>query len=936
MAEVLIRPKNVSNEQWNKAVQLYNVAKNRGDRYPELTVAQAALETGWFKSPSGKYNYFGQKATASQKGSTKSTQEVSNNSYYRTSAKFRDYDTLEEAVDDRIKKWGSKYKNADNIDEAISSIWRYNPKTGSGEGYATDIKYGSKIKTILSNMGVSSNKSNPEGAIQQEQKEEYNNYDNSPVGDYYADSTVRLNENSGEYISAPDYIETAENKEDVEGNLAKEELKQAQQEKNFLDEVYGQASGQMPVEANYGANQSGYELYIPELPDMPTQQAPSYFRDGGTNTSIDYEKFRKSLIRFEEGGDFVETYLDEGKGNLFGEVPKTFQQQLIEKHKKTQPSKPNKQPVKTNKTNQKVDDLISKFGIKEGEKINEKDLRVKPFTGVKEGASTEYASNIKQKEREKLGLTDKEIQAKIKESELKNSLDSFTKELSSKATLEDTIENKDIDLGIGMSNYKTVEERKKLQKFLVDKGYNLNPEGKFENEGIDGKIGKVTLKAVQDYNRNLSNPSYYSFKEGDGLLGQCQEGQCSEYAQNELFRNIQPNVSREEWNQKTGLYGNAWDIGKNITSKGGKEVSTKTVKPGDVVTMYTGGMSAYQGQANAAGTGTTHVGIVDKVNPDGSYYILHNNHTGSKDDWQGREFRELVKNNTTGIHNFTVKHAFRPKYEAVESGEKKVLREDLAIKIDPKKASKLSSGDYNNFFTSASAKKKLEDNFIKPLNDSKNKKALSKVFNLGDDEYNSLAKASLGILGQESAFGTNQNYATGKKRVEATIGKTLGTVLGEEGTKLVNSNPFGKVAKRDEISKGAGQMKYETNFGNDDLTEIGVTRDNFNDEDKASLTTMYKLSRDYKKFLNKGFSKKDALYRAITNYNSSMGRIVAGKKVEDWAKDYDVDYANKVLNFSNFFDVTDGKKSYKTTSDNLLLNKNVAKWKSELQKQNKL
>jgi len=98
MAEVLIRPKNVSNEQWSKAVQLYNVAKNRGDRYPELTVAQAALETGWFKSPAGQYNYFGQKATASQKGSTKSTREAANNSYYRTSAKFRDYDTLEEAV----------------------------------------------------------------------------------------------------------------------------------------------------------------------------------------------------------------------------------------------------------------------------------------------------------------------------------------------------------------------------------------------------------------------------------------------------------------------------------------------------------------------------------------------------------------------------------------------------------------------------------------------------------------------------------------------------------------------------------------------------------------------------------------------------------------------------------------------------------------------
>ena len=66
MAGNLVRPKNVTDAQWQQAVELYNAAKRKGDRYPEITVAQAALETGWFKSPSGKYNYFGQKAKASE------------------------------------------------------------------------------------------------------------------------------------------------------------------------------------------------------------------------------------------------------------------------------------------------------------------------------------------------------------------------------------------------------------------------------------------------------------------------------------------------------------------------------------------------------------------------------------------------------------------------------------------------------------------------------------------------------------------------------------------------------------------------------------------------------------------------------------------------------------------------------------------------------
>jgi Mannosyl-glycoprotein endo-beta-N-acetylglucosaminidase len=148
------KPNNVSDGQWEKAVNLYHVAKDRGDKYPELTVAQAVLETGWFKSPAGKFNYFGQKASKNQAGTTRSTKEVENNKSYNTESKFRDYSSLTEAVDDRIKKWSSKYEDAKNIDEAIGSIWQYDAKTGKGKGYATDDKYDVKLKTILGMMGV--------------------------------------------------------------------------------------------------------------------------------------------------------------------------------------------------------------------------------------------------------------------------------------------------------------------------------------------------------------------------------------------------------------------------------------------------------------------------------------------------------------------------------------------------------------------------------------------------------------------------------------------------------------------------------------------------------------------------------------------------------------------------------------------------------------
>jgi len=148
------RPKNITDQQWQTAVDIYNSAKRQGDRYPELTVAQAALETGWFKKPSGKNNYFGQKATAKQAGTTLRTTEVAGNKAYKINDKFRDYNTIDEAVSDRIKKWGSKYQDAGNVEEAISRIWKYDSKKGQGVGYATDPEYGNKVKSILGTLGT--------------------------------------------------------------------------------------------------------------------------------------------------------------------------------------------------------------------------------------------------------------------------------------------------------------------------------------------------------------------------------------------------------------------------------------------------------------------------------------------------------------------------------------------------------------------------------------------------------------------------------------------------------------------------------------------------------------------------------------------------------------------------------------------------------------
>lgn len=222
------RPKGVSENQWKKAKELYLVAKSKGDKFPELTVAQAALETGWFNSPSGEYNYFGQKASDSQKGSYKQTKEFEGDEKYSTKAKFRDYENLSEAVNDRIKKWGKKYSSASTPEEALYSIWEYDKEKGRGKGYATDVKYDDKIFTILGMMGVEKagkeDQKEKESPVYGPQKEEKSltNFVETPQNSIFAEPTTTKQEDDDEPEEVPQWklaLEAKQRERDVVTNF---------------------------------------------------------------------------------------------------------------------------------------------------------------------------------------------------------------------------------------------------------------------------------------------------------------------------------------------------------------------------------------------------------------------------------------------------------------------------------------------------------------------------------------------------------------------------------------------------------------------------------------------------------------------------------------------------------------------------------------------
>jgi hypothetical protein len=445
-----------------------------------------------------------------------------------------------------------------------------------------------------------------------------------------------------------------------------------------------------------------------------------------------------------------------------------------------------------------------------------------------------------------------------------------------------------------LSEGSILDAQKKLKKL----GYDLNPRGKFKNDGVDGKMGAVTKAAIEEYNSKGSSKTaeYKSYKTQTGFLGKCSEGQCSEYTQNEAYRNFKPDVSREEWNEQTGLHGDAWGIGKNITDAGGSKIEINKVKPGDAVTMYTGGRSSYMGQARAAGTDATHVGMVDKVNPDGSYYIVHNVHDPNYVDfalnkidpkhkvkYQGMEYRELIVDGKIagGQKNsgFTVRDGYRPNYKGVKANPNTAtIRKDTSL---------VATKNINPDLKEAASK------FVKVLNSNSNKKVITTKYGISEDDYQSLSQVTMGILEQETKYGTSIKQIP--KQIAATVVKAFGD---------------------DEVSKGAGQVKFKTNFGEADITEFGITKDNFTEDKNTPLVIMSIIAPHYRRFIKSGESKSNALYKAVEKYNRGHNT--------DYSDNLDVDYVNKVIGYGDNF-VVQGSNgaSYNTTLNTLNSDKRV-------------
>lgn len=115
--------------------------------YANYLVAQAALESNWGKSQSGKNNLSGIKVMASQKGkglgTVRKTREVINGKDVYINDEFRDFDSLEDFANYHINLLNNKRYHAFNGD-FINNVVR--------GGYATDPRYKNVLTRIYNQI----------------------------------------------------------------------------------------------------------------------------------------------------------------------------------------------------------------------------------------------------------------------------------------------------------------------------------------------------------------------------------------------------------------------------------------------------------------------------------------------------------------------------------------------------------------------------------------------------------------------------------------------------------------------------------------------------------------------------------------------------------------------------------------------------------------
>lgn len=137
----------VSGSRIEKWKAFYAMAEAAGAKYPELVAAQFALESGWGSALSAQNNFFGIKATSKESATLSATQEVYGGKTVQTAARFKNFNTPQDAVNHLVMQWYKDYKGYRGVNNAPSAYAAADMLRS--EGYATDPAYSNKLKGLM-------------------------------------------------------------------------------------------------------------------------------------------------------------------------------------------------------------------------------------------------------------------------------------------------------------------------------------------------------------------------------------------------------------------------------------------------------------------------------------------------------------------------------------------------------------------------------------------------------------------------------------------------------------------------------------------------------------------------------------------------------------------------------------------------------------------
>jgi len=132
--------------------QIMESAKKAGDPFPEVVAAQWAIESGWGKHMTGKNNPFGQTGVEGREPGVRiaTPRDPGGGSKF-----FRSFESIDEAVAFRVKKWAPKYAGAKTAEEALMMLQNYGKTPRYAQGYNNDwMSYVTSTSNTIRGMGI--------------------------------------------------------------------------------------------------------------------------------------------------------------------------------------------------------------------------------------------------------------------------------------------------------------------------------------------------------------------------------------------------------------------------------------------------------------------------------------------------------------------------------------------------------------------------------------------------------------------------------------------------------------------------------------------------------------------------------------------------------------------------------------------------------------